>query len=70
MINNCEYSNQSIKCKNKSEYKYKVKVSNLGVLYCDTEVEVWKFINKGSFGSLYTVRNPKDNSLYSEMIPF
>lgn len=54
----------------KINFKYKVWVSTLGILFCNTESEVWKFIGKGSFGSLYEVRNPKDNSFYPEFVPF
>ena len=56
--------------KDKTKYKYKVWVSSLGPSFCNTEKEVWDFIGKGSFGSLYEVRNPKDNSFYPEFIPF
>ena len=54
----------------KDKYKYEVWVSGIGTCYCNTENEVWEFVGKGSFGSSYEVTNPKDGSLYSEMIPF
>ncbi len=56
--------------KDKAKYKYRVYVSTLGILLCNSEDEVWGFIGKGTFGSLYEVRNPKDNSFYPEFIPF
>jgi len=56
--------------KKEEDYKYKVWVSGRGTIFCDTEDEVDAHIGSGSVGSLYEVRNPKDDSFYSEFVPF
>ena len=62
-----------MKVENKEEqktFKYEVYVSCLGTEYFNDADEAWDYIGSGSFGALYEVRDPKDDSLYAEFIPF